>query len=62
MKKTLTRFSVALALLMSSLAVLAQGKRPPTTPPASAWYCDILFSFLHAPEAVLVLFDCVVID
>ena len=60
MKTRLTRFSVALtvALLMSSLSVLAKGKRPPTTSAETpTMVCSILM-YLHAPHAALNALGC----
>lgn len=60
MKTRLARFSVALvlSLVMSSLSVLAQGKRPDNPPPENpSFVCGVLIA-LGVPQAALDALGC----
>lgn len=62
MQKTLTRFSMALAIavLMSPLAVFAQsqGKRPADPPPDNPSFACGILTDLGAPQVVLDALGC----
>ena len=60
MKRSLTRFSVALAIavLTSSLAVFAQGKRPADPPPANPGFACGILTGLGVPQVVLDSLGC----